>query len=132
MDQLADTLVRQDSINEAAWQWEYLEQRNVEFKRRLRPILRTVTFESFGDKNSLLEAAHILQSLFRDGKSLRGMSSAELSMQFVPDRIRQYLYTVDDKGQKRLSVDRYEFLVYRALRNALEAGDIFCCNSVQY
>jgi TnpA family transposase len=132
MNQLADTLVRQASINEAAWQWEYLEQRNVEFKRRLRPILRTVTFESFGDKNPLLEAAHILQSLFRDGKSLRGMSSAELPMQFVPDRIRQYLYTVDDKGQKRLSVDRYEFLVYRALRNGLEAGDVFCRNSVRY
>ena len=29
MNQLADTLVRQATINEAAWQWEYLEQRNV-------------------------------------------------------------------------------------------------------
>ena len=132
MNQLADTLVRQTSINEATWQWEYLEQRNVEFKRRLRPILRTVTFESFGNKNPLLEAAHLLQSLFRDGKSLRGMSSNELPMQFIPDRNRRYMYAVDAKGQKQFSVDRYEFLVYRTLRNALEAGDIFCRNSVRY
>jgi hypothetical protein len=59
MNQLADTLVRQASINEVTWQREYLEQRNVEFKRRLRPILRTVMFEAFGNKNPLLEAAHL-------------------------------------------------------------------------
>jgi len=132
MDRLADTLVSQESINEAVWQWEYLEERNAEFKRRLRPILRTVSFEALGSENPLLEAAHFLQSLFRDGKSLRGMSSNELTVQFVPDRNHRYLYTVDARGQRQFSVDRYEFLVYRALRNALEAGDVFCSNSVRY
>jgi TnpA family transposase len=132
MDRLADTLVSQESINEAAWQWEYLEERNAEFKRRLRPILRTVSFEALGSENPLLEAAHFLQSLFRDGKSLRGMSSNELPVQFVPDRNHRYLFTVDARGQRQFSVDRYEFLVYRALRNALEAGDVFCRNSVRY
>ena len=132
MNQLADTLVKQDSINEVAWQWEYFEERNAEFKRRLRPILRTVAFEALAGNVPLLEAAHLLQSRFRDGKSLRSVPSGKLPVQFIPDHIRRYLYTTDKKGRRRLSVDRYEFLVYRMLRNALEAGDVFCRNSVRY
>ena len=29
-------------------------------------------------------------------------------------------------------MDRYEFLVYRLLRNRLEAGDIFCRDSIRF
>ena len=98
MNQLADTLVKQDSINEVAWQWEYFEERNAEFKRRLRPILRTVAFEALAGNVPLLEAAHLLQSRFRDGKSLRSVPSGKLPVQFIPDHIRRYLYTTDKKG----------------------------------
>ena len=35
-------------------------------------------------------------------------------------------------GHRRLLPDRYEFLVYRLLRNGLEAGDIFCRDSVRF
>jgi len=35
--------------------------------------------------------------------------------------MQRYMYTVAEKRKdKRLEVDRYEFLVYRLLRNALE------------
>ena len=132
MSRLADTLVKQDAINEAAWQWEYLEDRNIEFKRRLRPILRTLKFEALAGNVPLLEAAHLLQTLFHDGKSLRSVPSKILPTQFIPDHVRRYLFTIDKKGHRRLSVDRYEFLVYRMLSNALEAGDVFCRNSVRY
>lgn len=39
MNQLADTLVKQATVDEVSGQWEYLESRHIEFKRRLRPIL---------------------------------------------------------------------------------------------
>jgi hypothetical protein len=36
------------------------------------------------------------------------------------------MYTAAEKRKdKRLEVDRYEFLVYRQLRNALEAGNVY-------
>jgi TnpA family transposase len=53
-------------------------------------------------------------------------------MRFIPDHVRRYLFTTNKKGRRWLSVDRYEFLVYRMLSNALEAGDVFCRNSVRY
>ena len=121
MSQLADTLVKQATIDEVSWQWEYVESRHIEFKRRLRPILRTVTFEALGGNLPLLEAVRFLQARFREGKSLRLAPPDQLPMQFVPGHIRRYLYAPDEHGQRRLSHDRYEFLVYRMLRNALEA-----------
>ena len=33
---------------------------------------------------------------------------------------------------KRLLADRYEFLLYKHLRHGLEAGDIFCRDSVRF
>jgi TnpA family transposase len=37
-----------------------------------------------------------------------------------------------EDSRKRLDVDRYEFLVYRLLRNALEAGNVFVRDSTQF
>ena len=40
------------------------------------------------------------------------------------------MYTTAEKRKdKRLEVDRYEFLVYRLLRNALEAGNVYVRDS---
>ena len=40
------------------------------------------------------------------------------------------MYTAAEKRKdKRLEVDRYEFLVYRQLRNALEAGNVYVRDS---
>jgi hypothetical protein len=46
-------------------------------------------------------------------------------------RTSRYLFAQDPDGSKRPLVDRYEFLIYRLLRNGLEAGEIFCRDSVR-
>src|SRR5699024_1326812 len=35
-------------------------------------------------------------------------------------------------GERVISVNRYEFLLYRLLRDRLEAGDIFCRESIRF
>ena len=42
------------------------------------------------------------------------------------------MYSTDQAGHKHLRPDRYEFLVYRLLRDRLEAGDIFCRESTRF
>jgi Tn3 transposase DDE domain len=45
-------------------------------------------------------------------------------------KVQRYMYTATEKRKdKRLEVDRYEFLVYRLLRNALEAGSVYIRDS---
>lgn len=50
----------------------------------------------------------------------------------IPDKMRRYLYEKDEHNRKRLLPDRYEFLLYRHLRQGIEAGDIFCRDSVRF
>lgn len=80
----------------------------------------------------LLDAIRFVQQAFRDKRILRQLDEGDFPLAFVPDHIKRYLYKRDGNGRKYFSVDRYEFLIYRMLRHALIAGDIFCRNSVQF
>ena len=51
---------------------------------------------------------------------------------FFPVREKRYLYQRNETGQKHIIPDRYEFLVYRLVRHRLEAGDLFCRDSVHF
>jgi len=80
----------------------------------------------------LIDAINFMKEAFIKNKSLSQYQSDELPSQFIPDGITNYMYKQDNKGKKVLIVDRYEFLVYRLLRNGLEAGDIFCLDSARF
>ena len=58
-------------------------------------------------------------------------SDDDFPLAFVPAHQLRYLYKVRD-GKKQLDADRYEFFVYRQLRHALIAGDLFCQHSVRF
>jgi TnpA family transposase len=132
LEKLADSLIQQATIDETAWQWGYLDERHIEFKRRLRPILRALTFEAMSADMPLLNAIRFIQEALRDKRILRHLAEADFPLAFVPEHIKRYLYKKGGDGKKQLAVDRYEFLVYRMLRHALIAGDIFCRHSVRF
>jgi TnpA family transposase len=132
LDKVADHLVSNAQFDETAFQWEHIDSMANRFKRCFRPILRTVLFNSTLASGPLLDAAHFLRATFQRRKSLRQVDPKTLPLQFVPDHIRPYLYDTGEVLQKSLLVDRYEFLVYRLLRNKLEAGDIYCRESVRF
>jgi TnpA family transposase len=71
-----------------------------------------------------------MKSAFQNGRSLGQHTAATFPIRFIPGTVKRYLYEQDKQGQ--LLLDRYEFLVYRLLRNGLEAGDIFCRDSVRF
>jgi hypothetical protein len=125
-------LIQQATIDETAWQWAYLDDRHVEFKRRLRPILRALTFEAMSADMPLLNVIHFIQEALRDKRILRHLSEADFPLALVPEHIKRYLFKKGWDGKKQLAVDRYEFLVYRMLRHALIAGDVFCRHSVRF
>jgi hypothetical protein len=101
-------------------------------KRHLRPILRTVNFTASLTGDPLIEAIHFLKTALGKGKPLGQYPPEAFPSRFIPDTIKRYLYAQDTDRQKKLLADRYEFLVYRLLRKSLEAGDIFCHDSVRF
>lgn len=46
--------------------------------------------------------------------------------------MKPYLYQKDKNGNRGIHADKYEFLVYRLLRNRLEAGDIYVGDSLRF
>ncbi len=119
-------------FDETAFQWEHIDKLAHKFKRHLRPILLTVDFDASLANDPLIEAICFLRAAFQKGRSLGQYPSDAFPKRFVPETIKRYLYVQDTHGQIQLLPDRYEFLVYRLLRNALEAGDIFCRDSVRF
>jgi hypothetical protein len=130
LDFVATHIATTAHCDETAFHWEHLDTLAPQFKLQLRPIVLAVEFAASSGHSALLEAVQFLQAAVRKGRPLSHIPSALFPLRFVPDASRRYLYGRDSQGQRQLLPNRYEFLVYRLLRNGLEAGDIFCRDSV--
>ena len=129
---IADHISTNAKLDENAFQWDNIGKLASQFKRHLRPILLMVDFVAPSTHDPLIAAVNFLKVAFIKNKSLGQYPSDYLPNQFIPDSINHYMYNEDANGQKILLVDRYEFLVYRLLRNGLESGDIFCRDSINF
>lgn len=132
LERLATRLAEASPLDQAALQWEHLDQITARFKRHLRPILRTIELTMTSVHDPLLEALKFLKTALGRRKSLHAYRADELPIEWIPDHYKRYLYGLGKQGQKQLLVDRYEFLLYRLVRNGLEAGDLFCRDSVRF
>ncbi|MBU3158380.1 Tn3 family transposase [Clostridium frigoris] len=129
---ITDQIVTNVKFDETNFQWEHIDKLSLQFKRHLRQILLMVYFAATLIDDPLIDAINFMKEAFIKNKSLSQYPYDDLPSQFIPDGITQYIYKQDNNGQKVLIVDRYEFLVYRLLRNSLEAGDIFCPDSARF
>lgn len=131
LDFVAEHIVSQAKFDETAFQWEHVDKLAPQFKRNLRPVLLSVEFATSSGHMPLMAAINFLKAAFQKGRSLTQYSTARFPTEFIPDSTKRYLYTSGEDDQKLLR-DRYEFLVYRLLRNGLESGDVFCRDSVRF
>lgn len=130
---VADYL-RNVAFDKSAFQWAHYTTLSHAFKRNLRHVFCELDFGGRIEDAPLLEAVAFLQGLLREGKSPRQAKPEAFPQALIPKSLRPYLFVEADTAKakaraKRLDVDRYEFLVYRLLRNALEAGDLFVQHS---
>lgn len=133
LEAVADQMATNARFDETAFQWEHIDKLARHFKKHLRPILLALDFASSKQNDLLMVAVDFLKVAFRKGRPLGSFSASSVPLRLIPDNMKRYLFTAPESGeQKRLLADRYEFLVYRLLRNGLEAGDIFCRDSVRF
>jgi hypothetical protein len=112
LDFIADHISKKAQFDETVFAWL-----GHQFKRHLRPILLAIDFAASQSHASLIESIDFLKEKFQQRKSLGQYPSNAFPIRFIPDKTKRYLYTSDTHGQKQLLVNRYEFLVYRLLRN---------------
>jgi TnpA family transposase len=129
---MAAHLVGTSHFDEAAFQWDRVDTLAPQFKRHLRPVLLAVAFAAPSLHHPLLEAVQFLTTAFQKGKPLGHCPPEQFPVRGIPESLKRYLYGIDPHGRKHVRPDRYEFLVYRLLRDRLEAGDLFCRDSLRF
>jgi TnpA family transposase len=123
--------MRNVELDQASFEWSYYGKLSPTFKRNLRHLFAELEFAGRVEDHALLQAIAFLKGFIRQSKSPRQAKPSDFPRAFIPKSLKGYLFTGDGKD-KQLDADRYEFLVYRLLRNALEAGDVFVRDSTEF
>jgi len=127
---LVSDYMRNIEFDKTAFEWSYYGSLHFKFKLNLRHLFCALDFAGLIDDAPLLEAVAFLQELLRQSKSPRQAKPADFPTGIFAKGVQRYMYsTAEKRKDKRLEVDRYEFLVYRLLRNALEAGNVYVRDS---
>lgn len=129
---VAERMAKTASFDETAFQWEHIDKLSHQFKLYLRQIIVTAEFTTTLSQDTLIEAIDFLKAAFKKGKALKEFQSELFPVECVPASVISYLYIGGSEQEKQLIPDRYEFLIYRLLRNGLESGDISCRNSIHF
>lgn len=129
---LSDQIATNAKWDETTFQWEHIDQLARQFKRHLRPLLLMVNFAAPSKNDPLMEAIDFIKWAFHQNKALGQYNADSLPQRFISDNIKRYIYEQEPNGEKNIKVDRYEFLIYRLLRHRLEAGDVFCRESIRF
>ena len=131
--------LRNIAFDKVGFEWAYYTTLSHQFKRNLRHLFCELDFAGRVEDAPLLGAVLVLQDLLRSGKSPRQAKPSLFPTEVISKSLQRYLFVdaaeEDDQltdGNKVLDVDRYEFLLYRLLRNALEAGNLFVKDSVEF
>ena len=128
---LVSDYMRNVEFDKTAFEWAYYGKLQHKFKLNLRHLFCNLDFTGLMADAPLLEAIQFMQELLRQGKTPRQLDSTSFPTGIIAKNVQCYLYSKVGK-QKHLEVDRYEFLVYRQLRKALESCDIFVQDSNEF
>ena len=131
---LVSAYLRNIEFDKTAFEWSCYTTLSATFKRNLRHLFSDLVFAGRVEDAPLLGAVTFLQALLRQGQSPRQTPPSTFPITIIPKSLQRYLFTAVEgkRPEKRLEVDRYEFLVYRLLRNALEAGDVYVQDSTEF
>jgi len=119
--------MRKAAFDKMAFEWAYYTTLSKTFKQNLRHLFVVLDFGGRVEDAPLIYAIDFMQDLFKRDKSPRQVSPIALPVSVIPKQFERDLYipAENDRRSTVLDPDRYEFLIYRLLRNALEAGDVF-------
>ena len=126
--------VTQD-FDEKEFRWDYYKNEARTISTNLRPIIKVLEFSSNEVNHSLIQALNFLKATWQSKKSLNQVKTDKFPTDCIPKYLESYLYdtvTAEEKSQKSLNVEAYEFMVYDQLAKALESGKIFVNDSFSF
>jgi hypothetical protein len=126
-------------FDDSEYEWDYYVELSRKFKRNLRYIFLNIDFEGQSKVNPLLQAVSFLKDSLSKNKRLSQFDIKDFPQEFVPPKLRRYLYEIKDSETdgkigkvRKFSVDKYEFMIYRLLKVKLESGEVFVKESINF
>ena len=132
LELVADHLSTQAQFDATAFQWQHVDKLANQFKRHLRPVLLAVEFTASSGHAAVIQAINFLKTAFEKQRPLGQYPADAFPTRFISESMKRYAYVQDGADKGQLIPDRYEFLVFKHLRNGLEAGDIFCRDTIRF
>ena len=132
LESITDYIGSKAGIDESLYRWQHIDKQNLQFKRYLRPIIESIDFSYAPAQQPFMESIRFLQTAFDKGKPLSQYPIKQLPAEFLGKRPDKHLYSQDTNDRPAFVPDRYEFQIYRQLRDRLEAGDVFCRDSIRF
>lgn len=126
--------MRNVAFDKVGFQWTFYTSLSLAIKMNLRHLFVELDFVGRVKDAPLTEAVNFLQKHLRQGHTPRQIEPRLFPVKMIPKRLRRYLFIIE-KGPdraRRLEVDRYEFLVYRLLCDAIAAGNVYVQESNEY
>lgn len=120
-------------ISQLELRWLAVDKQAGRCTKNLRPLAMALDFGSSTANSPWLEALRRMKKTFGRQQRLVQRPIDEIPENTVPDRLRPYLLNFGPDGEPTgLRGDRYEFWVYRQLRQHLDGGGIYVDDSVQH
>ena len=119
--------------NKLTLQWKVVDSLAERMRRHLRPLYVALDFAAIDPDNPWLAALAWAKGVFAKQQRLSQRPVAECPAATLPERLRPYLLTFDDKGQPNgWQADRYEFWLYRQIRKRFKSGELYIDDSLQH
>lgn len=133
---LSKYLLKQ-KINEEEYKWDYYEEISRKISTNLRPLFLSINFESNIKNDPLIISVKIVKSVFQKNKSLSVLKSIPESI--IPKKIKKYIYKLKEVKEgnkiikiKEINTNKYEFLLYKLLKEGFDSGTIFFTESISH
>ncbi len=131
IDQVAKYIANKAAFDETAFEWEFIESKASTFKVGLRPSFKVLNLVPLSQYDYITDAIDFLKTALVKEKALSQYKSVEIPTQHIPKNADVYLYK-DVRDKQRPIPDRYEFFTYQRLKKKLEAGDLYCTDSIRF
>jgi TnpA family transposase len=128
---VADYL-RNIAFDKTAYQWKFYADLSATFKKNLRHLFIQLEFTDRVEDDPLMRAVTFLKGHLAAGRAPRQVDPTTFPTDFIPRSLRRYIFVAGGDGKRELDVDRWEFVLYRELCNAVSAGNIFVRESNEY
>jgi TnpA family transposase len=125
LERLCRHLAGEAIFDEAAYEWNAIDDIMRKAKRNLRPLMRFLALQGTPANAELLSVLATMTDAFSKGSPL---PLSHLPTSIIPAKLRRYILN----SNVTIIRDRYEFMVYRLLRDRIEAGDIYCNDSAGF